>query len=202
MRKQSHAIPGLGVDLPELQKARALWQANRFNEALELFENAARKHPQNLVALIDASRALGARFEIDRAERLVERLLKVGGKRPEILHLAGQTYRMIFRPERAIACFEKVVAQSREIPDAFLELANLYERRHRLDEASELINGCLKIAPDYLEAELFQARLLRRDEPVGSRLNFAAAFPRWFPVSSAATAGPGTVRLPNNRARF
>jgi tetratricopeptide (TPR) repeat protein len=162
MRKQSHAIPGLGVDLPELQKARALWQANRFNEALVLFENAARKHPQNLVALVDASRAFGARFEIDRAERLVDQVLKVGGKRPEILHLAGQTYRMIFRPERAIACFEKVVAQSREIPDAFLELANLYERRHRLDEACELINSCLKIAPDYLEAQLFKARLLRR----------------------------------------
>jgi hypothetical protein len=55
-------IPGLGVDLPELQKARALWQRHRFEDALQLFEAAARKHPQNLVALVDASRALGARF--------------------------------------------------------------------------------------------------------------------------------------------
>ena len=39
-------IPGLGVDLPELQQARALWQANRFDEALALFENAAERHPQ------------------------------------------------------------------------------------------------------------------------------------------------------------
>src|SRR5688500_11547120 len=111
MKKRSSTIPGLGVDLPELQKARALWQSNRFDEALRHFEEAARKYPQNLVALIDASRALGARFEIERAEKLIDQLMRVAGKRPDILHLAGQSYRMIFRPERAIACFEKVLTQ-------------------------------------------------------------------------------------------
>jgi hypothetical protein len=38
----------------------------------------------------------------------------------------------------------------------------LYERRHRLDEAFALIEDCLRAAPDYLEAELFKARLFRR----------------------------------------
>lgn len=155
-------ILGLGVDLPELQQARALWNANRFDEALALFENAAERHPQNLVALIDASRALGARFEIARAEKIVEQLLKVAGNRADIIHLAGQTYRMIFRPEAAMRCFEKALTMTREIPDAYLELAVLYERRHRLDEALSLINECVKRAPDYLEAELFKGRLFRR----------------------------------------
>lgn len=59
-------------------------------------------------------------------------------------------------------CFERVLAMTREIPDAFLELAVLYERRHRMEEASILIEQCLRAAPDYLEAELFKARLLRR----------------------------------------
>lgn len=157
-------IPGLGVDLPELQQARALWQANRFDDALALFENTANRHPQNLVAQIDASRALGARFEIARAEKLVDRLLALAGNRPEIIHLAGQTYRMIFRPEQAIHCFEKTLAMTREIPDAFLELAVLYERRHRLDDALGLIDECLRGSPDYLEAELFKGRLLRRNK--------------------------------------
>ena len=56
-----NTIPGLGVDVPELQQARSLWQANRFDESLALFEKAVRKYPQNLVALLDSSRALGAR---------------------------------------------------------------------------------------------------------------------------------------------
>ena len=155
-------IPGLGVDVPELQRARALWGLNRFDEALQLFEEAVKRHPQNLVALVDASRAFGARFEVQRAESTLDRLVKMAAHRPDLLHLAGQSYRMIFRPEKAIACFQRVVAATKAIPDAFLELAIQYERRHRLEEAFALIEDCLRAAPDYLEAELFKARLLRR----------------------------------------
>src|SRR5262249_19225626 len=128
-------IPGLGVDLPELQRARALWGLNRFDEALEIFDEAVRRHPQNLVALVDAARALGARFEIQRAEVVLDRLVKTSVNRPDLLHLAGQSYRMIFRPDKAIECFQRVIAATTEIPDAYLELAIQYERRHRLEEA-------------------------------------------------------------------
>jgi tetratricopeptide (TPR) repeat protein len=162
LRKPPTIIPGLGVDVPELQRARTLWGLNRFDEALNLFEHAVHGHPQNLVALIDASRALGARFEIRRAEAMLDRLMKIGAEKPELLHLAGQSYRMIFRPDRAMECFQRVLARTKEIPDAFLELAVLYERRHRVEEAFSLIEDCLRAAPDYLEAELFKARLLRR----------------------------------------
>jgi len=110
-------IPGLGTDLPELQKARALWQLNRFDDALRVFEEAVRKHPQNLVALVDGSRALGARFEIHRAEAMLDRLVKIGAQRPDILHLAGQSYRMIFRPGKAMEWFQRVLARTKEIPD-------------------------------------------------------------------------------------
>jgi tetratricopeptide (TPR) repeat protein len=159
---RSPIIPGLGVDLPGLQKARALWQVNRFDEALRLFEETARHHPQNLVALVDGSRALGARFEIRRAESMLDRLMKLGAHQADVLHLAGQSYRMIYRPEKAMDCFRKVLTMTKQIPDAYLELAVLYERRHRVEEAHALVEECLRTAPDYLEAKLFKARLLRR----------------------------------------
>ena len=155
-------IAGLGVDLPELRHARALWGANRFDDALVLFEDTVRKHPQNLVALIDASRALGARFENRRAEEMLDRLSKLAARQPNILHLAGQSYRMIFRPDKAIDCFQRVLSMTKEIPDAYLELAILYERRHRVEEAGALIEDCLRTEPGYLEAQFFKARLLRR----------------------------------------
>src|SRR5262245_8750873 len=161
-RQQPNIIPGLGVDVPELQQARALWGMNRFEEALGLFEAAVRKYPQNLVALVDGSRALGARFEITRAEAILDRLMKLAANNPKLLHLAGQSYRMIFRPDKAIACFQRVLALTKQIPDAQLELAVLYERRHRVSEAYSLIEDCLRADPDYLEAEFFRARLLRR----------------------------------------
>lgn len=169
---ESRVIPGLGTDLPELRQARTLWQLNRFDDALRLFEETARKYPQNLVALVDGSRALGARFEISRAEAMLDRLMKLGAQNPEVLHLAGQSYRMIFRPDKAMHCFERVLATTKRIPDAFLELAVLYERRHRVEEAHTLIEDCLRADPDYLEANLFKARLLRRmkDEPASESL--------------------------------
>src|SRR5260221_5060110 len=92
-RKQPTVIPGLGVDVPELKRARTLWGLNRHDEALQLFEDAVKKYPQNLVALIDASRAFGARFEIQRAEAMLERLVKLGAQQPDLLHLAGQSFR-------------------------------------------------------------------------------------------------------------
>jgi tetratricopeptide (TPR) repeat protein len=171
-REKPKIISGLGVDLPELRRARALWGMNRTDEALAVFEEAVRTHPQNLVALVDASRALGARFEIQRAELMLDRLLKVGGRRPDLVHLAGQSYRMIFRPDKAMECFRRVIASTRQIPDAYLELSILYERRHRVSEAFELVEECLRAAPDYLEARLFKARLLRRlkEQPASEAL--------------------------------
>jgi tetratricopeptide (TPR) repeat protein len=61
-----------------------------------------------------------------------------------------------------MACFERVLPTPHPIPDSLLELAVLYERRHRLKEAYSLIEKCLAAEPDYLEAELFKGRLLRR----------------------------------------
>jgi tetratricopeptide (TPR) repeat protein len=165
---EARVIPGLGTDLPELRQARTLWQLNRFDEAVRMFEETARRYPQNLVALVDGSRALGARFEIARAEAMLDRLMKLGAQNPEVLHLAGQSYRMIFRPEKAMQCFERVLKLTKKIPDAFLELAVLYERRHRVDEGLTLIEDCLRADPDYLEAELFKARLLRRMKDEGA----------------------------------
>jgi tetratricopeptide (TPR) repeat protein len=161
-RPPAAILTPLGTDLPELQQARALWQLNRFDDALALFDKAVRKCPANCLALTDASRAFGARFEIARAEELLDRLIKLGGRNPQILHLAGQSYRMIFRPEKAMDCFARALAFTKKLPDAQLELALLYERRHRVAEAHALVEDCLRAEPGYHAAELVQARLLRR----------------------------------------
>ena len=52
-----------GIDYADTLK---LWR--------EAFDAAVHKYPQNLVALVDASRAFGARFEIARAETFLDRL--------------------------------------------------------------------------------------------------------------------------------
>jgi len=155
-------VTALGTDLKELQQARALWQLNRFDESLALFDKAVRKCPANCLALTDAARAFGARFEITRAEELLDRLIHLGGRNPEILHLTGQSYRMILRPEKAMDCFRRALTLKKSLADAQLELALLYERRHRVEEALVLIEDCLRGDAAYHAADLVKARLLRR----------------------------------------
>jgi len=161
-RDAAATAPSLGPDLPELRQARALWQLNRFDDSLALFDRAVRKCPNNSLALVDASRAFGSRFEISRAEELLDRLIHLNGKSPDVLHLAGQSYRMIFRPDKAMDCFRRALATGQHLTDTRLELALLCERRHKLEEALGFIEECLHRDPDYYAAELIKARLLRR----------------------------------------
>lgn len=155
-------------DLPELQKARALWIRNRFPEALRLFQKAVRKEPANTMALVDAARAFGARYEFEQAEEYLRRLIELSDGRAELLEMAGQSYRMIGRPGPAIDCLEQAVAATPQLFPARLELAILYERRHRLDDAAEQIEAALSIEPASLEAQLLQGRIDRRKEEAGA----------------------------------
>ncbi len=151
------------LDLPELQRARALWIANRFDEAVNLFIETVTRHPRNIPALVDTARALGHRHEIKRAGELLDRLRTVAADRKDLPFILGQTYRMIHREELAIQCFEQYVAGAgRRHADAHFELAVLYERRHRVPEAEAAVARVLKLNSTYYEASLLQARLLRR----------------------------------------
>ncbi|MEO6033919.1 MAG: sulfotransferase [Verrucomicrobiota bacterium] len=150
-------------DLPELKRARALWIANRFDDAVNLFVETADRHPQNVAALVDTARALGHRHEIKRAGEYLDRLCVIAADRSDLSFILGQTFRMIHREELAIECFEKYVAgPGRRHADAHFELAVLYERRHRVADAEAALARVLKLNAAYYEATLLQARLLRR----------------------------------------
>jgi tetratricopeptide (TPR) repeat protein len=155
-------------DLPELQRARALWIANRFDAAVNLFVETAARHPQNVAALVDTARALGHRHEIQRAGEYLDRLRTIAADRKDLPFIVGQTFRMIHREELAIQCFEEYVAgRGRRHADAHFELAVLYERRHRVADAEAAVARVLKLNSAYYEASLLQARLWRRRGETG-----------------------------------
>ncbi len=154
-------------DLPDLGKARSYWSKNRFREALRLFEKTARKHPNNVRALTDAARAFGNRFELEKANRFLERLERLAGKRADLLQLCGQSHRMIQQGSAAIRCLEKAAALDSALLDAHLELSILLERTHRLDEAFDHCQRCLDLKPGMPEAEMISGRILMRRENWG-----------------------------------
>jgi hypothetical protein len=85
-----------------------------------------------------------------------------------------------------------------------LELAILYERRHRVDEAFGLIEDCLRAAPDYLEAELFKARLLRRrkEESEAERIFHSLAADQQSPPELQAQAWAEIAQMHDRRAEY
>jgi tetratricopeptide (TPR) repeat protein len=151
------------AELPELKRARTFWVANRFDEAVKLFAEVAAKHPDNLAAQVDAARALGHRHEIKRAIEYLERARALKPDRPDLPFILGQSFRMIHREDLAIQCFEDYVTKAgRKHADAHFELAVLYERRHRVEEAEAAIDRLMKLNPRYFEAWLMRGRLLQR----------------------------------------
>ncbi len=164
------------AELPELQRARALWAANRFDDAVRLFVETAARYPQNVAALVDTARALGHRHEIKRAIGYLNRLRTLAPSLPDLLFILGQSFRMIHREEIAIQCFEEYVSGvGRRHTDAHFELAVLYERRHRVEEAEKALVRVLKLEPDYFEAWLLRGRLHLRQ---GDRHKAGAYFRR------------------------
>jgi tetratricopeptide (TPR) repeat protein len=151
------------AEIPELKRARTLWVANRFDDAVKLFTETAAKHPENVAALVDTARALGHRHQIKRAVEYLERVRALSPGRPDLLFILGQSFRMIHREDIAIQHFEDYVAgEGRKHTDAHFELAVLYERRHHVEEAEKAVARVLKLNPNYFEAWLMRGRLLLR----------------------------------------
>ena len=149
-------------DLPDLQKARGLWQAKRFPAALDLFERTVRKHPNNLLALTDAARAFGSRYEIDKAQVYLGRLLELAPDDAGVQLMAGQSYRMIYRPDEAIACLEQALALNPSLHGAHLELSLLFERRGLLEEAMAHVDAMRTLDDCPPEVLVIGGRLSRR----------------------------------------
>lgn len=132
-------------DLPELKQARMLWQQNRRLQALALFQRIAKRHPSNVRAVADASRALGAFYRVADAESLLAPIasqLQADSKQVpiEALHLVAQSYRIIRRPNQAIKLFRTARQLDPKHEETRLELALLLERQGSVDEARRLLS--------------------------------------------------------------
>lgn len=149
-------------DTPTLQRARELWSHRRWDEALAAFEQAVAEEKNNARAMIDAARAFAARYDFNRADALLQRLITLDPSNPTILAHAGESYRLMSRYPEAVKCFERACDLSKTDAATQLELAALYERLHRLDHAHELAQRVAKNKPDWPRAQLIKARIERR----------------------------------------
>ncbi len=149
-------------DLAETKLARSLWSANKRVESARLFQSIVEKHPANIPALIDASRALGRLFDYARAMKYLDTVKEVGARSSRANFLAGQTYRLMKRIPQAIDCFNKSIELDPQNLEAHLELAILHERIGNLEQAKQHIQTRLHANRHDQEAIFLNSRLDRR----------------------------------------
>lgn len=144
-----------------LALARALWKQQRFDEALRAMGEAVRQAPNDPRVLIEAARSYGHRYQIERTLNLLEKAQRLGKGQYAIQHAIGESYRLLGRLGDAESCFQRACKLASH-PQSQLDLATIWERRHRLDEANELIDSALAKQPDFGAAQILQAAIARR----------------------------------------
>ena len=121
------------------REANEAWEQQDYQKSISLFEQATRKEPHNPVLHLNLARAYGKRYNFPAAERCIEKAVQVSNDRAQTLGEAGQVCQEFDNFDMAIACLQRA-SQKKSVPiGALINLADIYIRDKRLDEAAELV---------------------------------------------------------------
>jgi tetratricopeptide (TPR) repeat protein len=145
-----------------LKAAGEAWDNKKFPEAVELLERASSLNPSNTGILLYLGRLHGLRYNYRDAERCLERAVQVTQDKTEILAAAGLQCRDFGNFAMAASYYLRATSQSNASPALFVEMAKIYERLRRVEEAAGMLDRALHMDSHHLEALLTRARLERQ----------------------------------------
>ncbi len=145
-----------------LQAARSLWNEGRHADAITLFDEAIRQEPNNVRVYVMAARAYAEKFDFERMRQTHDKLIARAPRHPGVHHYIGETFDLLKLPQRALASFERAAALPGAGAPTWMELASLYERAHRLEEAEALIERTVRSGFDLPLVALVRGRIERR----------------------------------------
>ena len=163
-----------------LQEAEQAWREKDFQKNIELLERANRLEPANAAILLQLGRMHGLQYNYAAAERCFERVVNFAARKTEALALVGAHSRDFRNSEMGERYLRRAAEQSDASPEILAELAEVYERLRRNEEAAQLIDRALQLNPACALALLGRARLERQ---VG-RLDAAEKLLRFFPANA------------------
>jgi tetratricopeptide (TPR) repeat protein len=161
---QRNAAPMVDVFSASVQHARALWASGRLGEGANAFDQAIRQEPHNVQAYVVAARSYAEHFDFERMDRTLEALVRRAPNHPGVHHYVAETYGLLRLPDRALASFERAAGLAGAGPPTWMELASLYERSHRLDEARDMIERTVSSGYDFPLVWLVRGRIERRQK--------------------------------------
>lgn len=147
---------------PPLRAALGLWHEGRPQDATALFNATIRDDPHNVQSYVVPARAYSEKFDFARMEETLDRLVRRGPQHPGVHHYIGETFGMLKLPDRALAAYQRAANLPGAGPPTWMELAALYERAHRLEEAEELIERTVRTGYSLALVWLVRGRIQRR----------------------------------------
>jgi tetratricopeptide (TPR) repeat protein len=168
------------------QEAAEAWKRQEYQQSIDILERAAKMDPANARILLDLGRAYGMRYDYAAAERCLEKGVRVAAQKAEALTEAGKRCQQFGRPEMAKCYFERAVQEKGATAEVFVKLAEINERKAKLEEASQLAERALKAEESYPPARLmlarldrFSGRLVEAESRARALVNSATSDPWW-----------------------
>lgn len=138
------------------------WNNRDFPQAIELLERASRLNPSNVGMLLDLGRFHGLRYNHAAAERCFDQAVRIAPNKTQMLAAAAVNSRDFGNFGMSERYYLRALEQKNATPELFVQLAKLYERLRRMDDAAAMLDRALQLNRDCPEALLTRARLERQ----------------------------------------
>jgi len=145
-----------------IQTADEAWKRRDFQQCFEWLERASRLDPANPSILFILGQRYGLRYNYAAAQRYFDKTVRLATRKSEALATAGQLSIDFASHQLAEHYFQQALEQKDAPPETFARLAELYERLHRLEDASKLVEQALQLDANCALARLTQARVSRQ----------------------------------------
>ena len=147
------------------KKANNAWRAHRFDEALTLFEKAVASDPDNPIGHVNLARAYGMNFQYDRSAHLTKEISKRFSDLPQVMYMLGESdlrYNHLSSAEGYFRSAINLGIDAKHEVRAYVMIAEIRERLHRVDDAFDAADKALTKWPDHPKALLIKAKILAR----------------------------------------
>ncbi len=160
-----------------LEQFKVATDKKDFQLGIALLERAVRLEPGNVFLRVALGGAHGLHLDYVAAEKCFEQALKASPRPTETLAAIGRQCQHFHTPELAQSYWQRAIGQKDATSDMFAELAELYERLRRTEDARSLIDRAMHLNPDCPSALLVKARLERQGGDLESAEKILQAFP-------------------------
>jgi len=145
-----------------LKAAGDAWQRADFKQCFELLERATLLNPSNHRILLGLGQFYGIRYDYAAAVRCFDKAIRVAPKKTEVLAMAGHLSAEFGNYPMAEGYFRQALEQKDVAPETFARMAELYERLHRSEDATAMVERALRVDNACPLARLIQAKLDRQ----------------------------------------